>query len=89
MHLAARLSARLGMSTDADTMRLHDLLIRFGLPTSIPAGTDADTLLAAMKLDKKNASGRIRLILWRGVGRAEIAESVDEAAIREVLGKSS
>jgi len=89
MHLAARLSARMGMSMDADTMRLHDLLIRFGLPTAIPAGTNADALLAAMKLDKKNASGRIRLILWRGVGRAEIAEGVDEAAIREVLGKSS
>jgi 3-dehydroquinate synthase len=85
MHLAARLSARLGMSAAADTARLHDLLVHFGLPTAIPAGTDADALLAAMRLDKKNASGRLRLILWRGVGLAEIAENVDEAAIRSVL----
>jgi len=85
MCLAARLSARTGMSADADTVRLRDLLTRFGLPTAIPAGTDADALLAAMRLDKKNASGRLRLILWRGVGRAEIAENVDEAAIRAVL----
>jgi 3-dehydroquinate synthase len=85
MCLAARLSARAGISADADTMHLRDLLTRFGLPTAIPAGTDADALLAAMRLDKKNASGRQRLILWRGVGRAEIAEYVDEAAIRAVL----
>jgi 3-dehydroquinate synthase len=85
MCLAAQLSARAGMSADADTVRLRDLLTRFGLPTAIPAGTDADALLAAMRLDKKNASGRLRLILWRGVGRAEIAEYVDEAAIRAVL----
>jgi 3-dehydroquinate synthase len=38
-----------------------------------------------MRLDKKNASGRLRLILWRGVGRAEIAENVDDIAIRTVL----
>lgn len=88
MNLAARLSARLGMAADADTQRLRDLLIRFGLPTSIPAGTDASALLAAMRLDKKNTSDRLRLILWRGVGRAQIAEGVSEDAIREVLGES-
>jgi 3-dehydroquinate synthase len=38
-----------------------------------------------MRLDKKNLSGRLRLILWRGVGAAHIAEAVDEAAVREVL----
>ncbi len=73
------------MSTDADSMRLRDLLARFGLPTAIPAGTDPSAILAAMRLDKKNASGRLRLILWRGVGRAEIADNLDEAAIRGVL----
>jgi 3-dehydroquinate synthase len=85
MCLAAELSARLGMSAAADTARLRGLLIRFGLPTAIPARTDAEALLAAMRLDKKNASGRLRLILWRGVGRAEIAENVDDIAIRTVL----
>jgi 3-dehydroquinate synthase len=85
MCLAAGLSARSGMSTDADSMRLRDLLARFGLPTAIPAGTDPSAILAAMRLDKKNASGRLRLILWRGVGRAEIADNLDEAAIRGVL----
>jgi 3-dehydroquinate synthase len=88
MCLAARLSAQAGMSADADAVRLRDLLTRFGLPTAVPAGTGASAVLAAMRLDKKNASGRLRLILWRGVGRAEIAENVDEAAIGAVLTAS-
>jgi 3-dehydroquinate synthase len=88
MRLAAELSARLGLSAAADTQRLRDLLARFGLPTALPARIDTDALLAAMRLDKKNASGRLRLILWRGVGRAEIAENVDPAAIRAVLTAS-
>ena len=85
MCLAARLSKQTGMSADADTARLRDLLVRFGLPTALPTGIDAENVLATMRLDKKNASGRLRLILWRGVGQAEIVENVDEAAIRDVL----
>jgi 3-dehydroquinate synthase len=38
-----------------------------------------------MRLDKKNVGGRLRLVLWRGIGRAEVVADVDEAAIRSVL----
>ena len=82
---AARLSARLGMATDSDAKRLHTLLERLGLPTAAPPEFAADALLARMALDKKNRDGRLRLILWRGVGRAEIAEAVDAAALRQTL----
>jgi 3-dehydroquinate synthase len=88
MMLAARLSARLGWSAESDAARLRSMLERFGLPSAIPAGTDADALLAAMRLDKKNASGSLRLILWRGLGRAQIAEDMDESAIRAELTAS-
>jgi 3-dehydroquinate synthase len=85
MVLAARLSAQLGRAPVADAERLAAVLARFGLPTVIPAGLDADALIALMQLDKKNLSGRLRLILWRGIGQAEIVPDVDEAAIRGVL----
>jgi 3-dehydroquinate synthase len=38
-----------------------------------------------MQLDKKNRAGALRLILWRGIGRAEIMENVDATAVRTVL----
>jgi len=85
MLLAARLSERLGMSEAIDTTRLHALLERVGLPTTIPAGMQADVLLALMRLDKKTLAGSLRLILWRGIGRAEIVAGVDEAAVTAVL----
>jgi 3-dehydroquinate synthase len=84
MIVAATLSARLGSAPAEDADRLARLLARFGLPTKLPA-VSADALLARMRLDKKNLGGRIRLILWRGVGKAGIVPDVDEAAIREVL----
>ncbi|WP_109124601.1 3-dehydroquinate synthase [Dyella sp. C11] len=85
MLLAARLSERLGMSDTADTARLHGLLEAVGLPTSVPAGMDAEQLLALMRLDKKNLAGTLRLILWRGIGRAEIVSGVDERDVLAVL----
>jgi 3-dehydroquinate synthase len=85
MLLAARLSERLGLGEAADTARLHALLERTGLPTSIPPGMQPDVLLGLMRLDKKNLAGTLRLILWRGIGRAEIVSGVDEAEVLAVL----
>jgi 3-dehydroquinate synthase len=85
MLIAARLSARLERAPSADAERLAAMLERFGLPTAIPDGTDTEALIALMLLDKKNLSGRLRLILWRGVGKAEMVPDVDIAAIRSVL----
>ena len=85
MVLAARLSARLGMAPDADTDRLRSLLEAYGLPTTLPAGLAPEALLGRMRLDKKNVSGRLRLVLWRGIGRAEVVPDIDESHVLELL----
>lgn len=85
MVLAARLSTHLGLADDADRVRLQALLEQLGLPVAIPAGLDPQALLGRMRLDKKNVAGRLRLVLWRGMGRAEVVPDVDEAAVLKVL----
>ncbi len=85
MACAARASALLGRAPEADALRLEALLHRLGLPVRIPPGLDAPALLAAMRLDKKAVSGRLRLILWRGIGAAEIVDGVDDAAVLAAL----
>ncbi|MGH8213696.1 MAG: 3-dehydroquinate synthase [Rhodanobacteraceae bacterium] len=85
MMLAARLSVRLGVSDDVHTQRLRALLQEIGLPTELPSHLQADAMLDRMRLDKKNRAGVLRLILWRGIGRAEMAEAVDEADVRSAL----
>ncbi len=85
MVLAARLSAALGMVDSADGERLAALLRACGLPTAIPAGLAPEALLARMRLDKKNLAGRLRLVLWRGIGRAEVVPDVDEKQVLAVL----
>ena len=85
MVLAARLSADLGLAPAADADRLETTLRDYGLPTRIPAGLAPERLLARMRLDKKNLAGRLRLVLWRGLGRAEVVPDVDESRVLAVL----
>jgi len=85
MLLAAQMSERLGMSEPADSARLQRLLRKLGLPVAIPPGMDSPQLLELMRLDKKNAAGQLRLILWRGIGRAEIVGDVAEADVVATL----
>jgi 3-dehydroquinate synthase len=85
MVLAAELSAQMGHAPPHDAARLAALLARFDLPTALPRNSDPDALMARMRLDKKNVSGRLRLVLWRKLGHAEIVPDVDEASVRAVL----
>ncbi len=84
MLLAARLSSLLHMSQPSETGRLRNLLVRFGLPTE-PPRISADALVARMRLDKKNRANSLRLILWRGIGKAEIVENVREGDVLSAL----
>ena len=58
---------------------------RFGLPTTVPPGLDAGALVARMRLDKKAAAGRLRFVLWRGPGHAEVVGDVAEDAVSAAL----
>jgi 3-dehydroquinate synthase len=85
MVLAAKLSTRLGRAPAADAQRLQALITRLGLPTTIPDGLSAEALLKHMRLDKKAVSGELRLILWRGIGQADVVRDVPDSDILQVL----
>lgn len=86
MLLAARLSAALGRAPPADAARLGALLSALGLPCTLPPGVDPQRLVALMRLDKKNLGGHLRLVLWRGVGAAEVVADVAESTLLGFLG---
>ncbi|MBK8285084.1 MAG: 3-dehydroquinate synthase [Ahniella sp.] len=81
MVLAAQLSANLGMADESALRRLQSLLERAGLPVNRPTDMTPAAMLDAMRLDKKVQNGKLRLILWRGIGQAEICAGVAEADI--------
>ena len=85
MVLASRLSTVLGLAPAGDAGRLESLLQRFGLPTAVPAGLDAQALIGRMRLDKKADAEGLRFVLWEGAGSARVVAGVDEGTVRAVL----
>jgi 3-dehydroquinate synthase len=82
--IAAGMSQRLGGLSTADVARLEDLLRRAGLPTVAPrigAAQAADF----MRIDKKVQSGRVRLVLLRGLGEAYISGEYPDDALQATL----
>ena len=74
------------MRRASDTERLAALLGRLELPTaSCRPGSSGEALLARMRLDKKAVSGAVRLILWSGLGQADVVHGVADADILPVL----
>ncbi|MCI1728623.1 MAG: 3-dehydroquinate synthase [Chiayiivirga sp.] len=85
MGMAARLSSALGLAPPEDAERLARLLAHLGLPLFPNTATDPAELLELMRLDKKSVSGKLRLILWRGIGHAEVVPGVADADILRIL----
>ncbi len=84
MLLAADVSRRLGWASPAEVARVENVLTRFGLRTDV-SSLSAATLAENMKIDKKVAAGRIRLVLLKGIGKSVVTGEYDDAALRETL----
>ena len=84
MLLAADMSQRLGWATSADVERVERVLKLFGLRTDV-SDLPATTIAEKMKIDKKVAAGRIRLVLLKSIGKSVVTGDYDDAALRETL----
>jgi len=85
MCMAARMSARIGMIAPTTRDRIIALIARAGLPVAPPAGPSTDDYLDAMRIDKKNQDGRIRLVLLDAIGHASVRDDYDAQALLDVL----
>ena len=85
MLMAADLSCRMGMISATDVERVRDVLAAAALPVKGVADVNAPRLRALMSVDKKVMAGKLRLVLYRSLGEAEIFYAVPEAQILETL----
>lgn len=70
--IAAQLSQRLGWLVASDVDRISRLFVRAGLPVMGPKNLASARYLDLMAHDKKVSEGKLRLILLRSIGNAEI-----------------
>ena len=84
MVMAADMSTRLGWLSPTDRDRATRLLTKFGLST-VPPRIGATEALGLMGMDKKVLDGRVRLVLLREIGKAEVIGDYPKAALDATL----
>ena len=84
LSLATRLSVALGQIQPDCTDRVDALLKAYQLPTRLKQRLSIEALLAAMRRDKKNRSGRLRFVSMQALGTAVTTEGVEPALIRQL-----
>jgi 3-dehydroquinate synthase len=84
MVMAAEMSTRLGWLSAQDRDRTTRLLTTFGLST-VPPRIGATDALGLMGMDKKVLDGRVRLVLLREIGKAEVIGDYPKAALDATL----
>ena len=92
MAIAFRFSSELGLCPAADTDRVIAHLADAGLPVRLAdvglAGR-GQKLAVWIQRDKKNAAGKVALVLAHGIGRAFLDRSVDERRLSAFLDRAA
>jgi len=84
MVAAARLAYALGLFSASQAERVERLLSSLRLPTRIPR-LAVDTVLSAIRLDKKAVGGVPRFVLPVAIGRVDLVSEVSPTTLRETL----
>jgi 3-dehydroquinate synthase len=83
---AARLSVKLSTLTEKDSIRIHDLLVRAGLPVGLRlTPKKRDNLVEAMKTDKKVSGGEVKFVLAESLGKAVAGQRVSDSEVTGIL----
>lgn len=85
MHVEAQLAHALGLCDSDLIAQQQHTLMRYGLPTHIPAEVTVAQLVDVMHRDKKVQAGQIRWVLPRRVGHAEVIRDVPVELVMTVL----
>ncbi|MCE5327192.1 MAG: 3-dehydroquinate synthase [Planctomycetaceae bacterium] len=82
MAAAGAMAVARRLLSERDHQRILALLARLGLPTKWP-NLDAQQLWQIMQHDKKARSGKVRMILARGLGSVDIVSDIHEQEVME------
>ncbi|MEX2474607.1 3-dehydroquinate synthase [Marinobacter sp.] len=85
MIMAADLSRREGMISDADFDRVRALITCAGLPGIPPEAMEPSDFMRLMAVDKKNVDGALRLVLLRALGDAFVTADAQPEALAATL----
>lgn len=88
MVMAAHLSCKLGLCTQADYLAIKNHLSKIGLRTSlkeINVKLDIQKIIEAMAQDKKISEGKMVFVVLKKMGEAILKSDIDSRLVKEIL----
>ena len=86
MMVSIYISLNLGLVNIDSVKRQKNILNSYGLPTN-DKNLNAEELIEAIQMDKKNVDGNVRWILLRNIGEAIIEENVSPEIVKSSISK--
>jgi len=84
MMVAANISMRMGFITKNEVHNQENILKKYNLPVQLE-NIDVNSILEAIKMDKKNANGKVKWVLLESIGKAIISQDVKEKMVIESI----
>jgi len=85
MIAAARLSEKIGGLSGHDRERIERLIMKAGLPTTIPHHISTDLIMLKLAADKKKSGTTINFVLLKEIGAPFVTGEVGEMMLRETI----
>ncbi|MBS0423226.1 MAG: 3-dehydroquinate synthase [Proteobacteria bacterium] len=82
--MAAELSRRMKLISDADVQRIRKIFVQAGLPVDAPK-MSPEKYVQLMALDKKVESGKMRFIVLNRIGEAVMRADIAPAVLNETI----
>jgi 3-dehydroquinate synthase len=85
MVMASEMSYRMGWLTKEDVGRVESILSRASLPIRPPPTMTLEKFMTFMSIDKKVESGKLKLVLLRGIGNAIVTGDFPMDVLQETI----
>lgn len=88
MIAAAWISKKYELLTESEYLRIRNLVMEYGLPSTLPV-LEVSDIIEVMHRDKKAEEGKIRFVLPTGIGTEPVLRYVGDETIKQVLEEIS
>jgi len=82
---ALKLSKKMGLCPNDSEIEICDLLRSYNLPVSLRTSLSLESILEAMKSDKKISRGKPRFVIMKEIGDSFQTDDIDQNLVSEVL----
>lgn len=85
MSIAGKIAVKMGYWSEQESERQDQLILKAGLPKTVPPMLEIEDILEALKSDKKVKNGKVRFVLPQTIGTATVTDEVSPDIVQKVI----